>query len=234
MSLPLVPSGRPAAVLFDLDGTLVDSLADLAASVNEVLQESGRPELSRDAVASAIGQGARNLVRRAFEATGRPLPESDFDRVYDRFRLIYLAGCCRTTTALPGALTTVQRLSRSGVRCGVVTNKPQAATDRLLDHLGFRPEVAVALGGDTPFGRKPAAEPVAEVARRLGAEAPSSRVWLVGDSKTDLDAAHAAGIVAVGVRGGYDQGEPIDRLSNSAWRIVDRIEDVVGLVADLE
>lgn len=222
---------RPTAVLFDLDGTLVDSLADLTASVNALLSELGRLELSRAEVAQAIGQGARNLVRRTCELRGLTLSDSAFDAAYARFRVIYLERCCDATRPLPGALETVRDLAEREIPCGVVTNKPQAATDRLLDHLGFAPWIGAALGGDTPFGRKPNAEPVIEVARRLGATTPSDRVWLVGDSKTDLDAAAAAGITAIGIRGGYDQGEPLDALAGRAWRILDRIDEVPGLLA---
>jgi phosphoglycolate phosphatase len=221
---------RPTAVLFDLDGTLVDSLADLTASVNALLGEFGRPELAQSEVAAAIGQGARNLVQRTCAMRGVTLEGRAFEEAYGRFRAIYLERCCDATRPLPGALETIRDLAERGIPCGVVTNKPQGATDRLLAHLGFAPWIGAALGGDTPFGRKPSAEPVIEVARRLGATVPSERVWLVGDSKTDLDAAAAAGITAIGVRGGYDQGEPIDALAARAWRILDRIDEVRGLV----
>lgn len=225
-----IPSRRPRAVLFDLDGTLVDSLPDLAASANELLTALGRPAVDQVVVSGWIGQGVERLVERCLG--GAPTP-SELTAALERFRAIYLHCCCDRTTALPGARETLQAVRGLGIRTGVVTNKPIAPSRRILQALQLETLLEVTIGGDSGAGHKPARGPIDAAAAALGVPVDMHHLWLVGDSWTDLETAAAAEIVGVGVLGGYDQGQSLDRAPHPAWKIVRRLSDVVELLASL-
>ncbi len=196
------------AVLFDLDGTLVDSIDDLATGVNLTLEGLGLPVHSREAVASFVGDGVVSLLARSIAAaTGRdPWTEPAEKRaqaMLPEFRAHYNDHLVDQTVLLPGARELIAGLPpRIGV--GLVTNKPEEPARRILRALGIGDRFAAVLGGDSMPTRKPEPEMVDAALALCGAS--RSRAILVGDGMTDARAGRAAGVVTVGVPSGLGCG----------------------------
>ncbi|MBP2307098.1 phosphoglycolate phosphatase [Azospirillum melinis] len=190
-----VNSSPIRAVAFDLDGTLVDSVADLMHASNALLAELGRPPVDLAAVRSFVGDGAPKLVERVLAATGGVPAPDEAARCVKRFLAIYEADPSAHSTLYPGVAETLGRLAEAGLRLGVCTNKPMAATLRLLDDLGIAGRFAAVVGGDSYPSRKPSPEPVLGLLERLGV-APAQTVF-VGDNEHDVAAARAAGVARV-------------------------------------
>ena len=202
-------TGWPRAVLFDLDGTLIDSAPDIAASVNILLARHGLGPLSVPSVTAMVGHGIEKTVERAFAAVGRPLTREALAARNAEMVDIYADNLTRLTVLTAGAREAVETLHTEGIRLGVATNKPQRATEIVLGHFGFLPFLDSIIGGDAGVQKKPAPDiPLASL-ERLGVE-PWDAV-MVGDSGADVDSAKAAGIAAIAVRGGYSNA-PIESL----------------------
>jgi len=185
----------PEALLFDLDGTLVDSRGDIAAACNAALRAHGRAPLALDAIMPMVGDGARALVARAF---GLREDEPLVTDALASFKASYLASPCVHTTLLPGA----REALAVGVPCALVTNKPRDVTELVLAALGLAGAFAfVWAGGDGPL--KPAPDSVLAAVRALGVAAEDA--WMIGDGPQDVAAARAAGAVAVAVPGIADR-----------------------------
>lgn len=217
---------RYKAVLFDLDGTLVDSVADLARASNRLLAELGRPPVELPAVRSFIGDGAPKLVERVLAATGGlPEPE-EAAHCLARFLALYEAEPSAHSTLYPGVAATLARLSAAGIRLGLCTNKPMAPTRLLLNHLGIAGRFAATVAGDSLPSRKPSPEPVLDLLARLGI-APADAVF-VGDNEHDVSAARAAGMARVFVvRHGYAR-IPLEELDHDG--ILERFEDLPAML----
>ncbi len=192
------------ALLFDLDGTLVDSAEDLMDALNEVLVGEGLRRVSGAEVRSMIGDGALKLVERGLVETGGDLRRSD--ELLAIFLKIYEPRSSRKTRPYPGVLDTLGGLRKSGLHLAIVTNKPEVATRLITNALGLTPFFGAVVGGDTLPERKPHRAPVEEALRRLGVGA--SEALMVGDSCHDVEAAHAAGLKAAVVSYGYAHGDP--------------------------
>ena len=216
---------RPRVVLFDLDGTLIDSAPDLAASVNIVLGLHGFMPLALPAVIAMIGNGIRKLVERAFAASGVTLSPSELDAAYDEMMQVYGGHLTVSTTLMDGARETMAALAGAGVKLGVVTNKPQRLTETILDHFGLSPLVGAVIGGDAGFERKPAPDMLLAALARLGT-APGEAI-MVGDSRADVESAKAAKLPVVVVRGGYTTVLADDL---GADMVVDRLPEVLALL----
>jgi phosphoglycolate phosphatase len=201
--------GWPQAVLFDLDGTLIDSVPDLASAVNDLLATEARDALTVDEVRTMIGNGIRKLVERAFAARDVELEGGALDEMTDRMMAIY--GRCLTvgTTLMPGAFELVTAYAKAGVKIGVVTNKPENFSRSIIEHFGLGPAVHVIVGGDTGPARKPAPDMLLHALEQIGVGA--HRALLVGDSPADIDAAKAVPMASIAVRGGYTT-VPVDEL----------------------
>jgi phosphoglycolate phosphatase len=174
--------------VFDLDGTLVDSLGDLAAAMNILLTEMEIPALGEAAIGAMVGDGAAMLVTRAFAASGRPAPAG----ALDRFLAIYDQGLLIRTRPYPDIPQVLATLA--GTRpLAVLTNKPRAATRRILDGLGLSShfDPAAIVGGDGPLPRKPDPSGLRQLADRVGVAL--DQTVLVGDSRVDQRTARAAG-----------------------------------------
>lgn len=174
-------------VVFDLDGTLVDSGRDLTTGVNRMLDWCGARPLTEEAVVGMVGDGASVLVRRALSAAGLA---PDRPGAYERFLAAYdecLLDCTKPYDGIPDVL---ERIG-SRRRLAVLTNKPTEATARILDALGLRPFFASVMGADTPFGRKP--DPAGLLHLIAEARATAGATLLVGDSPIDLETARRAG-----------------------------------------
>lgn len=186
---------RPRALLFDLDGTLVDSRGDITAACNAALVAHGRPALPLAAILPMVGDGARMLVMRALSVSGS---EALLDEVFATFRAYYLAHPCVHTALLPGAREVLDEAKRDGLPCALVTNKPRDVTLLLLDALGISSSFAAIWGGgDGPL--KPAPDSVLSVVAQL--EVAAAAAWMIGDGPQDIGAGKAAGCVTVGLPG---------------------------------
>jgi phosphoglycolate phosphatase len=202
-------------VLFDLDGTLCDTLDDIAASVNSALRSFGGPELAREVVRGFVGRGARVLIEQCVRGTTLQV-----DPVFTAFLREYDRNLTRRTRLYPGVAEGLSRLSDVGK--AVASNKPEGMSIRLIRELGLSAHFLEVAGGDTFSRRKPDPLPLLEMMRRHSASAAQTLV--VGDSEIDRDAARAAGVKVCGVRYGYG-----DRFDGFDYR-VDDFEGVVGVI----
>ena len=217
-----------AAVVFDLDGTLVDTAPDLRAHVNAVLGEFGRPELELEDVRRMVGDGARTLLCRGLEASGGVPPGIDLDQLYRRFLERYTADPARRSTVNDGVVPVLRALAARSMRLGVCTNKAQAPTDRLLAALGLGRIFAAVVGGDAVPAKKPDPGHLAAVLERLGA--PPARAVMVGDSGHDVLAARALGVPCILVSFGYT---PVPAHALGADRVIDRFADLPAALESL-
>jgi phosphoglycolate phosphatase len=204
-------------VAFDLDGTLADTAADLAAALNHALAGLGRPQVPAEEVRHLVGHGARALLRRGLAASG----DASEDLVEEGFPLFidhYAANICRGTRPYPGIETALDALHQAGARLAVCTNKVERLTHLLLDALGWRDRFDAVVGGDTLAVRKPDPAPLLEAVARAG----GGRAAFVGDSIIDADTARAARLPFVAVSFGFSD-RPVDALGADA--VIDRYED---------
>jgi|GEM_PF-272318 len=196
-SLPPPPIPLPSrltALIFDLDGTLIDSAAGIASCLDQISQDRGQGPVSPQQVRRLVSRGAAELVSSCLNST-------DADADLKRFRALY--GQRRTTRAelYDGVFDGVTRLAGLGLPLGICTNKPQHLTDRILDDVGLAFCFQAVVGGDAASGHKPDPAHLAEVSRRL--KLPLSGSALVGDSEVDEAAARAASLPFLFVSYGY-------------------------------
>ncbi|HVJ43814.1 MAG TPA: phosphoglycolate phosphatase [Dongiaceae bacterium] len=185
-------------VVFDLDGTLVDSAPDIAGAANDTLTELGAAPLSLAAITRMIGDGAPKLMERALSAAGLTLELAD---VMPRFMQHYDAHATRLVKPYPGVVETLAQLTRNGYRLGVCTNKPYQATLMVLEACNLAAYFSACIGGDSLPQRKPQAEPLLAAIAQL--QGTPDQAVMVGDSATDLATAVAAGIPALIIPSGY-------------------------------
>lgn len=191
---------RPT-VVFDLDGTLIDTIGDLVATLNVVLGEAGCAPLPEAAARSMIGHGAKALLTRGLAARGHVAWPERLDALHQRFLAHYAANIAVHSRPLPGLAEALDRLAASGARLAVLTNKLDHLAHRLLDELGLTRRFAAIVGGDTfPFG-KPDPRVYRATVERAGGIV--TRSVMVGDSKTDLDTGRNAGVPVILVAFGY-------------------------------
>lgn len=207
MTEPSSQRSRPAAVLFDLDGTLVDSAPDIAAAVNELLAADGLEPHSVPAVRKMIGHGLEKLVERAFEARGAAFSAQALASRQAAMNGIYARHLTNLTALRSGAASAVRAVHARGIRSAVVTNKPEAFSRAILAHFDLLDDLGTVIGGDSGYPKKPAPDMLLAACDRLGVS-PDDTV-LVGDSGADLASARAAGIGCILVRGGYSD-RPMD------------------------
>jgi phosphoglycolate phosphatase len=202
--------GSRAAFLFDLDGTLADTLPDIAASANHVRAAFGLAALPVTAVKSFVGDGARTLLRRALAGA---LPEESraaeqrLDDAFATYVAHHRRQCTVHARLLPGVRETLTALRERGCALGVVTNKPERFARPLLAHLGLHELLGAIVGGDTVPQKKPDPAPVLEALRLLGAAADAST--MVGDGVQDLRAGKAAGLRTIACLFGYGDPEAL-------------------------
>jgi len=185
------------AVLFDVDGTLLDTAPDIAVAVNQLRRERGLAPLELARVRAFVSHGSSALVRIAFPEA----PEAEFLELRARLLVVYRAALNVHTRPFPGMLELLGQLEQSGTRWGVVTNKPGWLTEPLLEALALRQRAAVIVSGDTLAQRKPHPQPLLHAARQLGVAV--QQCVYVGDAERDVLAARAAGMPVVVVRFGY-------------------------------
>lgn len=192
---------RTPTILFDLDGTLIETAPDLADTLNTVIAKRGHDPMPEADVRPFIGHGAREMIRRALDARGDREGLSDLDSLLADFLVHYERRIARLSHPFPGLLDAMDRLAAGGARFAVATNKRERLARLLLDELGMAERFAAIAGPDTYGAGKPDPVFLGGLMADLGAR-PEATV-MVGDSRTDRDAARAVGIPVVGVTFGY-------------------------------
>lgn len=206
-------------LLFDLDGTLVDSVPDLHAALNEMLRERGRRPLSRHQVKRMVGDGVPALVARAFAASDADPAEAAL--ALPRFLEIYEANAAHLTRPYPGVPETLRGLRRNGYRTAICTNKPQRATLAVLQGLDLLPLFDGIAGGDRFPVKKPDPGHLLALITELGGRPQAAA--MIGDNENDAASARAAAVPLVLMRYGYARVDP-DTLGADA--LLDRFSDL--------
>ncbi|MCO7514118.1 phosphoglycolate phosphatase [Pseudomonas guariconensis] len=210
----LFPGTLPRLVMFDLDGTLIDSVPDLAAAVDRMLLQMGRPPAGLEAVRQWVGNGAQVLVRRAL-AGGLDHADVD-DALAEQGLALFMEAYAEShdlTVIYPGVRDTLRWLRKQGVEMALITNKPERFVGPLLDQMKIGRYFRWIIGGDTLAQKKPDPAALLFVMKMAGV-APAESLF-VGDSRSDVLAARAAGVQCVGLTYGYNHGRPIDEESPS-------------------
>ena len=198
---------RLGAVLWDLDGTLIDTADDIATALNRAFADLGLPPVPAIDVRAMIGRGAPMLISRALESQGLVVEAATREALYQRFLIQYermQEEGVLTAVAYPGAALALDRLAAAGVRLACVTNKQSALAVQSLAHAGLLSRLEIVVGGDTCARRKPAPDPLQYACRSLGVPVEAS--LMVGDSLNDVLAARAAPMPVICVPYGYNEG----------------------------
>ncbi len=220
----------PATILFDLDGTLVDSAPDLCAALNHALVELGRPPVPADTVRHMVGHGARALLRNGLVHGG--VVESGLTALVEAgvppFMAYYHAHIADGSRPYPGVETALEALSAAGCVLAICTNKPQALADALLDVLGLRAHFAAVIGFDSVPQPKPDAGHVWATLAAAGGDRADAA--FVGDSMTDVAAARNAGLPVVAVSFGFSD-RPADALG--ADLVIDHYDELLAALVGM-
>ena len=219
---------QPKMVLIDVDGTLVDSVPDLAFCVEEMLAGLGRAPRGEAAVRNWVGNGVERLVRRALigQLDGEP-SDADFERAYPIFLDLYRENTSKRSRLYPGVIDGLDFLAGAGYRLGCVTNKAAQFTEPLLRDLGLIDRFDIVVSGDTLPRKKPDPMPLLHAAEHF-AVAPAESLML-GDSVSDVKAARAAGFSIICMSYGYNHGKDIRDANPDA--VIDTMAELPTLLA---
>jgi phosphoglycolate phosphatase len=215
-------------LVFDLDGTLVDTAPDLVAATNHALADLGLKPVPDAALRASIGRGARYMIVEALRQTGITLPEPDVDRLLERFLSYYEANIAATSRPFDGAVTALTALREAGNRLVVCTNKREDLSRLLLDALGMTPLFEALAGRDTFTVHKPHPEHLRQVVRLAGGD--PARAIMIGDTSIDVATARAASVPVIACSFGYPD-MPIAALA--ADRLIDHFDELPAAVAAL-
>jgi len=215
----------PVAIVWDLDGTLVESAPDLTTALNTLLNEQGQHGHTVARVRPMIGSGVAKLIERGFRAAGSPIENTARDALVPRFMEIYTACATESTALVPHAREVLNHFYHAGVRQGLCTNKPCAVTRMILNELDISGFFGSVVGGDSTGRKKPHPLPLLTCLEQLQAR-PENAV-MIGDSGADVGAARAAGVPVMLVPDGYT-GVPV--ISLGADYVVGRLADIPGSI----
>ena len=223
----MAPLRSPRMILIDVDGTLVDSVPDLAYCVDELMRALDRPPHGEARVRNWVGNGVERLVRRALigQLDGEP-PEEDYARAYPVFLELYAENTSKRSRLYPGIREGVDWLQAQGYLLGCVTNKAAQFTIPLLQDLGVLDRFGIVVSGDTLPVKKPDPAPLLHAAKHFGVTAAES--LMVGDSVSDVKAARAAGFQIVCMSYGYNHGVDIRTAQPDA--VIDSLVELRGLL----
>jgi phosphoglycolate phosphatase len=211
-------------VIFDLDGTLVDSSAEIATALEATFRELGLSVLTKAAVEALIGRGVRVLVERALMQVGGS--GLSIDEVVHRFEKHYEKTVGTNSALYPGAREAMTRLRAAEIPMAVVTNKPRFFTEHLLEGVGAMEFLSAIVAGDDGFTRKPSPDMLLAACRRLGTD--PHMTLMLGDSDNDIVAARAANLSVWCVPYGYNEGKPPEALDCD--RLVDDLDVAARLI----
>lgn len=218
-------------ILFDLDGTLVDSAPDLIGTLNRLLVEEGLPPVPMEAASALIGSGARALLVHGFEAAGADLERARSEALFERFLVDYAGHIADGSAPFEGVVETLERLEARGAVFAVATNKRSDLSELLLEKLGLTRHFAAIVGPDRVSARKPSGAHLIEAVTQVGGD--PERSIMVGDAAPDAGAARDAGMPCILATFGYTP-TPVEDLGGDV--LIDAFEDVEeaidGLLAD--
>jgi len=218
---------KPAMILIDVDGTLVDSVPDLAFCVDEMMKALGREVCGEARVRDWVGNGVERLVRRALTGTLKGEPdEADFERAYPIFLELYAENTSKRSCLYPGVRDGLDWLKAKNYRLGCVTNKAAQFTEPLLKDLVVYDDFSVVISGDTLTKKKPDPAPLLHAAELLGCE-PAAAL-MIGDSVSDVAAARAAGFQIVCMSYGYNHG--VDIRESAPDAVIDTLTEIIPLL----
>jgi phosphoglycolate phosphatase len=214
-------------LLFDLDGTLVDSAPDLAFAVNQTLIELGFTPFSQDIIRGWVGNGASILIQRALCGSAEISPDLDNPltiRALDIFYQVYQTHNCIDTRLYDDVLSTLSELKNRGYRLAIITNKPERFIAPIVNALGLNGLFELIIGGDTLEKRKPDPLPLNYACRQLSVNV--SECVMIGDSKNDILAAKAAKMASIALTYGYNYGEDISKYQSELT--IDNFADLLS------
>ena len=217
---------KPEMILIDVDGTLVDSVPDLAYCVDEMMQQLGMPVHGDAKVREWVGNGVERLVRRALigQLDGEP-DDALFERAYPIFLDLYAENTSKRSILYPGVVEGLDYMQAAGYKLGCVTNKAAQFTIPLLKDLGIYDRFGIVVSGDTLPKKKPDPMPLLHVAQHFGVE--PANAMMLGDSVSDVKAARAAGFRIVCMSYGYNHGMDIRDASPDA--VIDSMAELKDL-----
>ena len=218
----------PLTVVFDLDGTLVDTAPDLIDTLNVVFSREGLPPVAYTAARDLIGGGARRMIENGLKLTGRAVPGAEIERMFDDFIAYYADHIADRSQPFPGLDPALGHLAARGCRFAVCTNKLERLSRLLLDALGLTRRFAAICGQDTFGIQKPDPEILRRTIQAAGGEV--RHAIMVGDSATDIATARAAGIPVVAVDFGYSD-TPVAELRPD--RLISHFDELVAAILHL-
>lgn len=199
----------PAAIVWDLDGTIIDSAPDLGGALNTLLQNHGKPPVDDYRVRSMIGNGVAKLIERGFAASNSCVGELELQSLQPEFMSIYYGRATQLSKLYPGAQSAIQAFHESGVTQAVCTNKPELVSRSILDDMNLTRYFELVIGGDTLAQRKPHPLPLQSCLTALGTNVDST--LMIGDSAVDVETAQAVGMTIGLVTHGYAR-QPVETL----------------------
>ena len=223
------------AVLFDLDGTLVNTLPGLTELVNQMRSDFDKPPLSEEKVGKYIGKGMFVLVRRAMtDSMDEPFPEEMFNLAVKSMARHVEAGRYSKGVLYPDTIETIKYVKNLGLKTAIVTNKPYQMTLDTLAGKGLLELVDLVVGGDSAARPKPYPDPLIYACEKLGVAL--EEVLMVGDSGNDSSAAKQAGVPSILVRTGWSEGVPLDEIAerDEAAAMIDHLSDLKALLPATE
>jgi phosphoglycolate phosphatase len=216
------------AIVFDLDGTLVETAPDLAGALNHTLGAAGLPAVSVETVRHMIGDGARMLLKRGVAEAGRELDEAELERWFEALLEHYWHHVADQSLPFPGVTRQLARFRDAGLKLAVCTNKPIRLTEKLLELLDLAQHFDAVLGGDSLAVRKPDPEHILGTLRAIGSR--PERAVMIGDSANDVAAARNAGLPVVVVSFGYTAVAPAEL---GADAVIDHFDELAEALAGL-
>jgi phosphoglycolate phosphatase len=208
-----------SSIIFDLDGTLVDTALDLAASLNFTLEENHFRKIAPELVKNLVGYGALALIRRGLEYNDVAHTEDGLRRMHRQYLDYYGDNIAVHSRPYEGCIDFLERLKERGLKLGVCTNKPAALANQLLEELNMRQFFGAVLGADSLENNKPHGDHILATLNQLQANVSST--LMVGDSKTDLDAARNAGVPVILFSHGYS---PVAVQTMGAEKVIDNFQ----------
>ncbi|MEO1100532.1 MAG: HAD-IA family hydrolase [Pseudomonadota bacterium] len=200
-------------IVFDLDGTLVETAPDLLRALNHTLEHAGIPAVALPDIREMIGHGAKAMIARGFELHGSALPPDDLEAHWDRFLAHYRVNIAVDSHPYEGVVESLEALKSSGATLAVCTNKTQALAEELLGRLSMSTHFAAIVGADAVPQKKPHGDHIVQAVLRAGGH--PSRAIMIGDSQTDETAAHNAGLPFLFVPFGYE-ATPAEQINAAA------------------
>jgi phosphoglycolate phosphatase len=215
-------------MVFDLDGTLVDTIHDLLATLNHVLADIGCAPVPTGAAQAMVGGGARLMLERGLAASDKPASPAELDQLFEQFLVHYHTNIAVHSRPFPGVLEAMARFRARGWRFAVCTNKLERLSRKLLDELDLTQHFEAICGSDTFANKKPHPEHLLKTIAQAGGD--PRRAVMIGDSRTDIDTAKAAGVPVVAVDFGYTD-VPVTQLGPD--RVISHYDALDAAVAEL-